>query len=120
MPSQFQRRHWAVLLLATASLLACSRPENVALGQWNPKAAAQYLDRRQVNWIAWPSSARDHGTFCVSCHTVLPYVLSRPALRSALAEQGSSDVERKIVENVAERVRLWSEIGPYYGGEGYE
>jgi hypothetical protein len=37
-----------------------------------------------------------------------------------LAEQGPSDVERKIVENVAERVRLWSEIGPYYGGQGYE
>ena len=120
MPSGFQHRHWWALLLATVSLVACSRPGNVEPGKWNPKAAARYLDQRQVTWIAWPSAARDHGTFCVSCHTVLPYVLSRPALRSALAEQGPSDIERKVVENVAERVRLWKEIGPYYSGQGYE
>ena len=120
MPSGFQHVHWSALLLATASLFACSRPGNVAPGKWNPKAAALYLDQRQLSWIAWPSSARDHGTFCVSCHTAVPYVLARPALRSALAEQGQSDIERKIVENVAERVRLWTEIGPYYGGAEYE
>jgi squalene-hopene/tetraprenyl-beta-curcumene cyclase len=120
MRSGFQRRHWSALLLATMSLVACSRSGNVAPGKWNREAAAQYLDQRQVVWMAWPSAARDHGTFCISCHTGLPYVLARPALRSALAERGPSDAERKIVENVAERVRLWSEIGPYYSGEGYE
>ena len=46
-------------------------------------------------------------------------MLSRPALGRALAEQGPSGAERKIVANVAERVTLWSEIGPYYSGEGY-
>lgn len=119
MPSGFQHRHRWALLLALASLVSCSRPGNVAPGKWDAKAAARYLDQRQAIWIAWPSSARDHGTFCVSCHTVLPYVLARPALRSALAEQAPSDAERKIVENVAERVRLWREVGPYYTG-GYE
>ena len=69
--------------------------------------------------MAWPSATRDQGTFCVSCHTVVPYVLARRALRSALAERGPSDAERKIVENVAERVRQWKGIGPYYTG-GYE
>jgi squalene-hopene/tetraprenyl-beta-curcumene cyclase len=67
----------------------------------------------------WPGAARDHGTFCVSCHTVLPYVLSRPALRAAVAEQGFSDGERKIVENVSARVRLWQQTEPYYTDVGY-
>ena len=48
---------------------------------WNRKAAAAYLDQRQDWWQKWPSAARDHGTFCVSCHTAAPYALARPALR---------------------------------------
>jgi len=102
------------LCLVAASLVACSRPPKITQETWNPKTAAEYLDRREVSWIGWPVAARDHGTFCVSCHTVVPYVLSRQALRSALAEQGPAEAERKIVENVAKRVRLWNEVGPYY------
>jgi squalene-hopene/tetraprenyl-beta-curcumene cyclase len=70
--------------------------------------------------MEWTGSARDHGTFCISCHTVLPYVLSRPALRPALAEQGPTDGERRLIDNVTKRVRLWKEIGPYYSDPGYE
>src|SRR5438270_13738432 len=51
------------------------------------KAAAAYLDERLGWWMGWPAAARDHETFCVSCHTVAPYALARPALRAALAEQ---------------------------------
>ena len=65
-------------------------------------------------------SARDHGTFCVSCHTALPYALSRPALRVALAEQGPSINERRLIEDVTERVRLWKDVGPYYSDQGYD
>ena len=100
------------LCLVAASLVACSRPPKIPHETWNPKTAAEYLDQREVSWIGWPVAARDHGTFCVSCHTVVPYVLSRQALRSALAEQGPAEAERKIVENVAKRVRLWKEVGP--------
>ena len=67
--------------------------------------------------MAWPSSARDHETFCVSCHTALPYALSRPALRRALAEQAPSPNERKLLDNVTKRVRLWSEVLPFYSDE---
>src|SRR5271165_3622628 len=77
---------------------------------WNSKAAAAYLDQRATWWMAWPSSARDHDTFCISCHTALPYALSRPALRGLLAEQGPSPNERKILDSVTKRVRLWSEV----------
>jgi squalene-hopene/tetraprenyl-beta-curcumene cyclase len=70
--------------------------------------------------MEWTGSARDHGTFCISCHTALPYALSRPVLRASLAEQGPSINERKLIENVTKRVRLWKEIGPYYSDQGYD
>src|ERR1700682_3349640 len=36
---------------------------------WSSKAAAGYLDARMDWWAGWKSSARDHATFSVSCHT---------------------------------------------------
>ena len=64
--------------------------------------------------MGWYPAARDHGTFCVSCHTALPYALSRAALREPLAEAAPSESERRLVDNVTKRVRLWNEVGPYY------
>jgi squalene-hopene/tetraprenyl-beta-curcumene cyclase len=62
----------------------------------------------------WPRAARDHETFCVSCHTAVPYALSRQTLRGALAEAGPSVNERRLLDNVAKRVRLWKEVAPFY------
>jgi squalene-hopene/tetraprenyl-beta-curcumene cyclase len=84
---------------------------------WNKKAAANYLDERQTWWMNWPEAARDHQTFCVSCHTVVPYALARPALRSALAEHFPSINERKLLENVTKRVLLWKDVQPFYSDE---
>lgn len=81
---------------------------------WNQKAAAAYLDRRQEWWMEWPRAQRDHGTFCVSCHTAVPYALSRVALRKALAERAPSAPERRLLDNVRMRVRLWNEVAPFY------
>ncbi len=106
--------------LAAAATVACSHPAAKVSKSWDPKAAAAYLDYRESWWMGWTGSARDHGTFCVSCHTALPYALSRPALRAALTEQGPSINERKLIENVTKRVRLWKEIGPYYSDQGYD
>jgi len=86
-------------------------------GVWNSKAAAVYLDQRAEWWASWPTAARDHGTFCVSCHTALPYALGRPALRGALGEQGPSTTERKLIDNVVKRVRIWDEALPFYNDE---
>jgi squalene-hopene/tetraprenyl-beta-curcumene cyclase len=83
-------------------------------GSWSPKSAAAYLDQRADWWIGWKSSARDHGTFCISCHTALPYALGRPSLRTALSEQAPSSGERQLLDNVTKRVRLWSEVLPFY------
>jgi squalene-hopene/tetraprenyl-beta-curcumene cyclase len=77
-------------------------------------AAAAYLDQRQDWWMEWPRAQRDHDTFCVSCHTAVPYALSRPTLRKALGEQTLSANERRLLDNVTKRVRLWKEVAPFY------
>src|SRR3984957_14370723 len=79
-------------------------------GSWDSKAAAAYLDQRADWWMGWSQSARDHDTFCISCHTALPYALGRPALRTALGEQSPSASERKLLANITKRVRLWNEV----------
>jgi len=100
--------------LTPALLRAGSSTQPLSPTTWNPKAAAAYLDRRAGWWMAWPPAARDHGTVCVSCHTALPYALARPALRAALGEQGPSPNERRLLESVTQRVRLWNQIRPFY------
>lgn len=90
------------------------QPETKTASSWDQKAAAAYLDQRVVWWMEWPKAARDHQTFCVSCHTAVPYALSRPGLRKALAEEAPSANERRLLENVTKRVRLWKEVAPFY------
>jgi squalene-hopene/tetraprenyl-beta-curcumene cyclase len=81
---------------------------------WDAKSAAAYLDQRANWWIGWDGAARDHGTFCVSCHTSAPYIISRPALRRALAEEKPTADASLILADVTKRVRLWSDVAPYY------
>jgi squalene-hopene/tetraprenyl-beta-curcumene cyclase len=90
------------------------QPETKIASSWDQKSAAAYLDQRAGWWMEWPKAARDHETFCVSCHTAVPYALSRPALRKALAEEAPSINERRLLENVTKRVRLWKEVAPFY------
>ncbi len=90
------------------------KPETKTANSWDPSAAAAYLDRRQSWWMEWPRAQRDHETVCVSCHTAVPYALSRSALRTALAEQAPSPNERRLLDSVTKRVRLWKEVEPFY------
>lgn len=102
------------LLILSVSVALGADDATANPATWNPKAAAAYLDQRQAWWIAWPTAARDHGSFCISCHTALPYALGRQALRSALGETEASANEKKILADVANRVRLWDEVEPFY------
>jgi len=81
---------------------------------WDAKAAASYLDGRAEWWTTWPSAKRDHGTFCISCHTTLPYALARPVLRRVLGEREPGSTEAKIVDNLLVRARQWRDIEPFY------
>jgi squalene-hopene/tetraprenyl-beta-curcumene cyclase len=89
-------------------------PDKKVANSWDPKTAAAYLDRRMAWWMDWPRAQRDHETFCVSCHTAVPYALSRFALRTVLAEQAPSPNERRLLDSVTKRVRLWKAVEPFY------
>lgn len=104
-------RKFAIVLLAGLSNATVFAQPNLA---WSPVKAAAYLDQRSGWWMAFPKAARDHDTFCVSCHTVAPIALGRPALRGPLAETSASPNEQKVLENVVKRVRLWREVEPFY------
>lgn len=73
------------------------------LCDWNPQLAASYLDQRQKDWFAWPRANTAKG-LCVSCHTGLPYMLARPALRTVLKEAGPSAYETGFLDAVKKRI----------------
>lgn len=71
---------------------------------WNMRLAEQYLDSRQKDWVAWPT-AMASGVACVSCHTGLPYLVARPALRRALGEKsGPTLYEGMLVSSMCATV----------------
>ncbi len=100
----------AALLLCLATIAAAAD----AGGTWSPAAAAQYLDQRATWWESWQNSKRDHDTVCVSCHTILPYVLSRTKLVPALDQKDMPMAQQQALQYVRKRVSLWSEVLPYY------
>lgn len=105
---------WFCVCLLAGAVMGEMRAAADDAASWNRSAAAQYLDERQTWWRNWPQAARDRETVCVSCHTALPYALARPALRAALAEGRPTANERKLLDDVTKRVRLWKEIEPFY------
>jgi len=107
-------RRAAASVAPKARAVRPDQPETKVATPWDQKAAAAYLDQRATWWMEWPKAARDHETFCISCHTAVPYALARPLLRKSLAETGLSANERKLLENVTKRVRLWKEVAPFY------
>lgn len=106
----------AILGLCIAAYLPAQPASALANPTWNPKTAAAYLDARLDWWTTWPTAARDHETFCVSCHTTAPYAMAR-ALLDAGPDHARSAVEQKLLDNVVKRVRLWKEVEPYYPDE---
>jgi squalene-hopene/tetraprenyl-beta-curcumene cyclase len=98
---------------AAFAIIKAQAPAAAAAG-WNSQAAATYLDARMEWWLHWPNAARDHDTTCVSCHTVAPYALARPALRAALGEREVAAPERVMLGHVVKRVQLWKDVEPFY------
>ena len=98
--------------------LAHAAADSTASG-WNPQAAAQYLDSREVWWHGWDHANRDHGTKCVSCHTQAPYALARPVLRRPLGESSLNPSETTMLADVEKRVRNWDTMLPFYSDEKY-
>lgn len=106
--------------LASGCVLVFSLVLPAAAAEWNATAAAGYLDSRETWWQSWDRSQRDHDTHCVSCHSVLPYVVGRPAVRERLKDGQLAAPERTMLAYVEKRVGLWSETEPYYKKESGE
>ncbi len=82
--------------------------------EWSPAAAASYLDYREAWWQGWSGAQRDHGTVCISCHTVLPYALVRPALSAQLGNNGLTPAEHRVLDSIETRVTQWPQTTSYY------
>ena len=68
---------------------------------------------------AWWANAKtlktDGGeTRCLSCHTALPYVWARQALRRSQAATPPTPHEQRVLEQVARRVGYRADDQPYY------
>ncbi len=71
---------------------------------WDPQLAANYLDSRQQAWFAWPRAQKDPGGTCLSCHTGMPYLLARPALRKTLGESAPTSHEQGLLDGIRGRI----------------
>jgi squalene-hopene/tetraprenyl-beta-curcumene cyclase len=98
-----------------ACLVGNSLP--AAAPNWNPALAGVYLDQRASWWAHWPAAARDRGTVCLSCHTAVPYLLARPALRAAFGQKLVPEPEVRLIDSVRTRVRQWKNVDPYYNAQ---
>lgn len=108
------RRMTSFALVLCALLAAAPARAEGPPPEWDAAKAAQYLDGRAQWWSTWSGAARDHGTFCISCHTTLPYALARPALRDRLHEPQMSAAERTVIGNMLARVALGPAAEPFY------
>ena len=101
---------------ASASNVEAAPASNVekdSAVSWDRATAAHYLDSREIWWQMWPDTSALHDTICVSCHTVLPYALARPALRQQMRSKLAGP-ERIMFNNVVKRVTLWNDVEPFY------
>src|SRR2546426_7907997 len=67
---------------------------------WNREGAARYLDERMDAWFANAKKLQtgQAETTCVSCHTTVPYALSRSVLRRAMHVSSATPQEVRLVE----------------------
>ena len=104
----------AGLLVASVAAAVTHAASEPAPRAFDAKAAAAYLDARAESWSTWSNAQRDRGTFCMSCHTTLPYALARPELRGRMGETQPSAAETTILDNLVTRARNWREVEPFY------
>ncbi|MGD0893953.1 MAG: hypothetical protein ABR923_20715 [Terracidiphilus sp.] len=111
----------AALVLATSgrSPQPVLAADTAAAAGWDKTAAERYLDSREVWWQGWDRAQKDHGTFCISCHTQAPYGMARPVLRRELGEAEVSGTERAMINSIQKRVQMWKDVEPFYSDEKY-
>src|SRR3989442_3123304 len=112
----------AITVVVSALLMGLT-PRGVGLqeavaehGGWDREGAAKYLDERMDAWFANAKRLRtgQGETTCVSCHTVVPYALSRPVLRRAMHVKTRTPQEVRLLEGVTLRVGAKHPHRPFY------
>lgn len=95
-----------VLLFLLVARMSPGQANRSGVGTWNREAAAKYLDQRMDIWFARGQKLQTGGgqTTCVSCHTVIPYALARPALRRAMHVNQLTPQEVRLVDETSRRV----------------
>lgn len=112
--SRIRRKIAALLLiLACSTALAGKAPEQP--GPWQANAS-QYLDDRMDLWFFKSKKLRtgDVQTSCISCHTVVPYALARPALRKAAGIKAPVPQEQRLLRETLLRVATYDSHEPLY------
>ncbi len=101
----------AVLVTGAAALGGASQDGRDNGLDWDRRGAAEYLDARMEIWLdgGTPLQTGEATTNCVSCHTTLPYAMSRPVLRRAMDEQAPTSQERRLLEQVVARVESYTD-----------
>jgi squalene-hopene/tetraprenyl-beta-curcumene cyclase len=109
-------RALALLLVGAACVAGAWPLRAVEAPRWDRDAAARYLDGRMDVWWANAKALRTDGgeTRCLSCHTALPYVWARHALRRSQAVAQPTSHEQRVVEQVSRRIGYRGDDQPYY------
>jgi len=99
----------AAVIAGTAGLKASAADTPGGQGGWDPEKAAQYLDGRMDSWLAKATKLKtgDGKTSCMSCHSVMPYLLARPALRRAMGVSAPTPQETRLLEEITRRVETF-------------
>ena len=107
-------RRLSTWLFLISTFFAVARPSSAQLATaaaagWNRAAAAAYLDQRMDEWFAKGDKLRTGAgeTTCVSCHTVIPYALARPALRRAMRVTAPTPQEKRLADETSRRVQTF-------------
>ena len=108
-----------ILGVGRGPVVAASRTIPAASASWDRDAAARYLDSREIWWQSWDRAKKDHGTLCVSCHTQASYALARPVLDNDLSSEGQPPSESVMLASVEKRVRMWTDVEPFYSDAVY-
>jgi squalene-hopene/tetraprenyl-beta-curcumene cyclase len=101
---------FTVLAATAAAAQEAAPPSRGSSPNWDPAAAATYLDARMELWFANGTKLRtgDTKTACVSCHAGLAYALSRPVLRRVMHVDVPSTQEARLIDETTRRVETYS------------
>jgi len=102
-----------VVIAVVAPSLSVSAVADDGPADWKKEDAGRYLDDRARAWFAFADAGRgstDTKTRCVSCHTVIPFALARPALRKLTGVDQPTEFEEKLVSQTRLRVAHWDEL----------